>query len=200
MQKIIDEFSQNYEFETINFKYNLSEQFNSFLEKEYIDYEFSYVYDYFEKISTNNINIYFENINQQISKLKNTILTKLKHLYDNFMNNYKNNSHFASLDFINQLKMNHTNCLNNFDALDKQIIEDLNFTNITDLDDYVKNNCSSFNIINSLLDNLDYNICLNISNLNLSIYFNDINELIICKEKKNYTSNYTIFNDFKKEF
>ena len=200
LQNIIDEFSQNYEFETINFKYNLSEQFNSFLEKEYIDYEFSYVYDYFEKISTNNINIYFENINQQISNLKNNILTKLKHLYDNFMDNYKNNSHFASLDFINQLKINHTNCLNNFDALDKQIFEDLNFSNITDLDDYVKSNCSSFNIINSLLDNIDYNICLNISNLNLSIYFDDINELIICKEKKNYTSNYTIFNDFKKNY
>ena len=116
------------------------------------------------------------------------------------MNNYKNNSHFASLDFINQLKINHTNCLNNFDTLDKQIFEDLNFSNITDLDDYVKNNCSSFNIINSLLDNIDYNICLNISNLNLSIYFDDINELIICKEKKNYTSNYTIFNDFKKNY
>ena len=50
LEKIIDEFSQNYEFEAINFKYNLSERLNSFLEKEYVDYEFSYVYEYFEKI------------------------------------------------------------------------------------------------------------------------------------------------------
>ena len=69
IEAIISEYSKNYDFDSIGFKYNLSNYFDSYLKKYYIYYELNNSYDYFELIQ-NNKDIYIENILKQISDIK----------------------------------------------------------------------------------------------------------------------------------
>ena len=52
-KNIINDFSNNYDFELLNISYNLGEDIYLYLLKEYDNYEFTFIYDYFELFDKN---------------------------------------------------------------------------------------------------------------------------------------------------
>ena len=54
---IINDFSKGYDFELLNITYNLGEEIFKYMLKDYYDYEFKFVYQYFE-IFYNNTKTY----------------------------------------------------------------------------------------------------------------------------------------------
>ena len=66
IKNIINDFSQNYDFNLLNFTFDLSEKIEKHLEKEYNEYEFTFIYSYvemFENLTKNYINKNILNLN-----------------------------------------------------------------------------------------------------------------------------------------
>ena len=211
-KNIINNFSKNYDFNLLNMTYDLGEYLKLFMEKEYDDYEFTFIYDYvalFERQTYPYIN----KIIEDITIIETQTLEKYENIYNNFYNEILYNaSNFISINYINSLKYNYSKCLNYSLNLfnKKNLVNDDKYTNITLNIDYIFSNCSiNKNIENKYLnlklsDKIDF--ILNISNncydflyevINNS-YFNETLEAIECFNNQFY--NYTIiylnnFND-----
>jgi len=195
LENLINNYSLNYEYESIGFTYNLSKDLISFLKKEYIDYEFSFIYDYYELFDKYSIK-YSEKIIEEISLLQNNVEKKLKSIYEQFLKIYTNDIHYTSNEYINEIKINYTNCINYHINLNNEITQDLNNSNITELEDFINNNCSINKIIDYLLNNTNDSTCLNLSEINSTIYYNEVYNILNCYSNNNYNYSVIIFDDF----
>ena len=144
IRESINNFSKNYDFELLNITYNLGEKIENHLEKEYSDYEFTFIYNYVE---------FFENFSLNYINYINTTEIKTLQIFENIYNNFydeleKNSSSFIDIDFIASLKYNQTKCEN--------------YKNYTENDYFDKENYIYNNITNNI-DNIFIN-CLNINN------------------------------------
>ena len=200
IEEIIKIYSEKFDFNSIGFKYEINKYLDLFLTNYYISYELNNSYKYFEFIE-NNSNIYTEKILNNISTIKNTSITKFNLIYNQFINTMKKGENYVQKTFIENLKINNSRCLNLFSDLYLNISDYLNNTNIIESDDYKINNCSIENIINYLVTNLDSNdyICLTIAEINYTLYSNDINILVNCRENNNYNNTYLILESFEDE-
>ena len=126
---------------------NMNQQVLHIIKKEYIDYEFSFIYDYYELFDKYSIK-YSEKIIEEISLLQNNVEKELKSIYEQFLKIYTNDIHYTSNEYINEIKINYTNCINYHINLNNEITQDLNNSNITELEDFINNNCS----INRIID------------------------------------------------
>lgn len=196
IEEKINKFSNNYDFESIGFKYNFEKDLDFYLINSYMNYEFNYIYDYYELIE-NNKNIYINKLLDDISFIKKYKQEKFKLIYSNF-NKYisiqKNN---ISFEYIEKIKFNKALCLNDLSNLYLNISDYLNKTNITKTEDYINNNCTIEEIINSLFNNSDNDTCLNISRINSTFYFNQFKSLFLdCKNNNFYNYSFIILDKF----
>ena len=178
----INKYSNNYDFDLLNLSYNLGEKIEKYLEKEYIDYEFTYIYSYVE-IFENYTKNYINNIIKVINLTENETFEIFDNIYNNFYNEFKNNSsHFVKPDFIKSLKLNQTRCefyVNYTESESENFENNSNiYINITNIIDYIFTNCLNLNnIIHNYTDNnytLDKNYSLNdnITNKDFSLNIN----------------------------
>ena len=135
IKSIINDFSQNYDFNLLNFTFDLGEKIEKHLEKEYNEYEFTFIYSYvemFENLTKNYINKNILNLNI----IKKETFDIFENIYSNFLNQLKSNaSSFINSDFIQNLQYNQTKCkiYSNYTELDYlyNITDDDKYTNIT---------------------------------------------------------------------
>ena len=198
IEAIISEYSNNYDFDSIGFKYNLSNYFDSYLKKYYIYYELNNSYDYFELIQ-NNKDIYIENILKQISDIKKIANNKYNIIVEEFMKYSKSGSNYVEKNYINNIKLNISKCLKTLSNFKITIKNYLNDTNITETDDYIINNCTSEEIIEALINNSESNFCLNVSEINISLYYKELNKISECQSNNYYNYTYIIYEGFKED-
>ena len=193
IEEIIKNHSQNYNFDSIGFKYELNKEFDLFVKNYYTNFEFNKSYEYFE-LFENSKSIYIDKLTNTISSVKNIIENKFNLIFDYFMEYLKNGANYVENDFIENIKLNKSKCLNMIYDLELNISLELNDTNITLSKDYIENNCSIGIIFNSLLHNLTDDICLNISGINFTLYLYEYDFLFEdCKNNNYYNYSFIIF-------
>ena len=68
-QNNINEIVKNYDYELLNKTYDLGQKVFDYLLKDYEDYEFKFIYDYFE-LFENNTNIYIQELLKIVKNMK----------------------------------------------------------------------------------------------------------------------------------
>ena len=110
-KKIINDFAINYDYELLNISFNLGERIEYFLEKEYADYEFTFIYDYVETFENYTIP-YINKIIENINYIENLFSPIFENIYNDFYHEFESNSSsFIDLKFIENLENNQTKCL-----------------------------------------------------------------------------------------
>ena len=167
-----------------------------------MNYEFNYIYEHFE-LFENYKDIYVDKLLNDISEIKNKIETKFSLIFDYFFEYLKTGWNYVDNNFIENLKINNTKCYSMLSDLYLNIAIELNNTNITESDDYIINNCTIELIINTLFNNFNYSnytdaTCLNISEINDTVYLNEYNFLFTyCKNNNFYNYSYIIYENFQ---
>ena len=193
-KNIVNNFSKNYDFELLNISYNLGEDIYLYLLKEYDNYEFTFIYDYFE-LFDKNTEIYIKNITNIILEQEKLIQEKLKNIYNNFSYIFEMNiSDFVNYKYINDLELNFSKCINySYDKLNEFIKEDeINYKNYIEYLDLINslNNCSNESNIS----------CINISDIEPVIYFNKTEHLLDCYKNNYYNYSVFIFEQFNESY
>ena len=175
MKDTINDFAKNYDFQLLNISYNLGENIENLMEREYNDYEFNFIYDYvemFEKYTKS----YIDKIINHINSIEKETLENLEDIYSNFYNDLENNaSSFINLKFIERLKYNQTKCEKYVNYTESNYSYNL-------LDDSLYNNIS---------DNINY-AYYNCLNNNHEIYLNNSIELYLNDTFNNNNNNITL--------
>ena len=180
----INNFSKNYDFELLNISYNLGEKIEKHLEKEYNDYEFTFIYNYIE-IFENFTQDYIHKIIKYINSTEKETLETFENIYDIFYNELKSNpTSFINPNFIKKLKYNQTRCEYYINYSKPEYFEnDSNiYNNISNNIHYIFSNCLNLNnnIKNDINNNTNYTINNNYTlNNNYNLYENySLNEKI----------------------
>ena len=199
IENIISNFSNKYNFDSIGFKYDLSKEFDEFLELYYTNYEYNNSNNYFELFNINNqeyINALFNNI----SKIKNSVNEAINLIFENAFNYAKNESNFVQKEYIKNIKKNNSRCSNVLNELYMNISYDLNNTNMTESEDFIINNCTIEKIIDNILNNSYNDNCKNISEINETFYYDEFYKIFLdCQNKSFYNYSYIIIENFKEE-
>ena len=207
----INNITKNYDYELLNISYNLGNKIYYYLNKEYEDYEFTFIYKYFE-LFYNNTNTYIQELVKRIENVEKIIKNDLNNIYGLFIYNYRMNiSNFINYDFIKELQINYTNCMNySYDKLDDKINEDkINFkkyNNYLELIELIKN-CSNISsnlteentLNNNITDHHNYN-CTNISDIEPVKFYNQTEHLLNCYEHNYYNYSVIIFENFNESY
>ena len=193
-KNIINDFSKNYYFELLNISYNLGEDIYLYLLKEYDNYEFTFIYDYFE-LFDKNTEIYINNITKAILEQEELIQEKLKSIYNYFSYIFELNiSDFVNYKYINDLELNYSKCINySYDKLNQFIKEDeINYKKYIEYLALIDslNNCSNASDIS----------CINISEIEPVIYFNKTEHLLDCYRNNYYNYSVFIFEQFNESY
>ena len=207
-KKIINEFSKNYDFQLLNISYDLGEMTRIFMEKEYYDYEFTYVYDNVE-LFENYTTFYISIIISYINNLENETKDYFNYIYNEFYYIFNKYAYdYINTESIKEIEFNKTFCSN----YSYKLIEDKFEKNKIRIHDY-KQFIEFINMTFIECANKDYNFSLNekieyISNItnncpgNLTFLENDsyIKEIIIildCYNNNFYNSNLIYFDNFE---
>ena len=195
----INNFSQSYDFKLVNITYNLGEKIEKVMEKEYIDYEFNFVYNYVEIFENYTLD-YINKIIELINSLEKKLYPIYDEIYFNFYNELKNYaSSFLSSDFIQNLEYNQSKCKKYINYSENYSLSysenyDDQYNNITYNINYTFSKCFNKvyeNILNNSLDiYLNDTIDIYLNNT-FDIYLNDTtnNNLINTFETDNITLN-----------
>ena len=170
IELLINQYSNKYNYDSIGFTYNIDKDFDFYLQKYYLDFEFNNTYDYFELIE-NASDIYIHKLLEDSFEIKNLSENRLYLIFDGFLESLNKGSNYVENEFIEEIKINNTKCLNLISDLYLNISLYLNNTNITESEDYIMNNCTKESIIQNLINNSYDDICLNISQLNYPNFF-----------------------------
>ena len=208
-QNNINEIIKNYDYELLNKTYDLGQKVFDYLLKDYEDYEFKFIYDYFE-LYENNTNIYIQGLLKIINNLENIIKNNLNDVYYQFIDNYKMNiSKFVNYDYIHELEINFTNCIDySYDKLNEIKNEDENnFKKYLDYLELIKlnQNCSNKTNNDLYISNetdilTENNTCLNISDIKPFEFYNKTEHLLNCYENQYYNYSVFIFENFNKTY
>ena len=206
-KNIVNEFSNNYDFHLFNSSYDIGENVGLFMEKEYNDIKFNYVYDYVE-LFQNYTDLYIKGIITNITKMEKIIVDKFDDIYNEFLNNYKKNiSTFIDNGFIDELNENYSLCLNySYDLLkEKKNIDKYNNLIILINSTYLycqENNENNDIPLNEKIKYIknNYDKCMNnLSNSN-STNDNEINILLNCYKNNFYNYSAFYFKNFNETF
>ena len=210
IKNIINDFSKNYDYNLLNISYNLGERIEYFLEKEYDDYEFSFIYDYVETFE-NYTKSYINKLIEIIDSIENELFPYFENIYNNFLNELESNaSSFLTLDYIEILHNNQTKCSIYINYTNDNLTDDQQYINIINNINSFFSNCSNINDNLTLSEQILYifknwNYCSNflIEFINIS-YYNETLEMMDCFINNYYIYNYTFiyfnsFNDTYKE-
>jgi len=206
-KNIVNEFSNNYDFHFFNSSYDIGENVGLFMEKEYNDIKFNYVYDYVE-LFQNYTDLYIKGIITNITKMEKIIVDKFDDIYNEFLNNYKKNiSTFIDNGFIDELNENYSLCLNySYDLLkEKKNIDKYNNLIILINSTYLycqENNENNDIPLNEKIKYIknNYDKCMNnLSNSN-STNDNEINILLNCYKNNFYNYSAFYFKNFNETF
>ena len=206
-KNIANKFSNNYDFHLFNISYDIGENVRLFMEKEYNEIKFNYVYDYVE-LFENYTDLYIKGIISNISKIEKDIIDKFDNIYNKFLNNYKDNiSIFINNNFDKELNKNYTLCQDySYDLLkEKNNIDKynnlevlINSTYLHCLDNYENQDIPLSEKIEFLKQN--YDNCINdLYNDNKT----DNNESIIllnCYKNKFYNYSAFYFDSFNETY
>jgi hypothetical protein len=194
-KNITNEFSNNYDFHFFNTFYDIGENVRLFMEKEYNDIKFNYVYEYVE-LFQNYTDLYIKGIITNITKMEKVIVDKFGDIYNKFLNNYKENiSSFIDNGFVDELKKNYSLCLDySYDLLKEK--EDIDkFNNLIILINSTYLYCQENNDIplNEKIEYFknNYDKCMN--NLSDSNNTNDYEKIILLNCYKNNFYDYSAF-------
>jgi len=208
----INNYAKNYDFNLLNMTYDLGEFENIILKRKYDDYEFLFIYDYIE-LFENYTDNYINTIIGYITDLENKFTKQFKNTYDNFYSIFsKNSSAFVNINYINQLKYNHSICLKySYDKLINESMEEDNvnyelYNNLSSFINLTFSNCSNnkININNidkiSLIDKINFinnsSGCIDFLKYNKYPYLNEIMKLLECYNNNFYNLSVFYFNDF----
>ena len=198
IEAMILNYSNGYDFDSIGFRYDLGKDLDTFLKKYFLSYELNNSYDYFELIE-NNKNEYINRLLKNISYVKNNYETKFNYIYEQFIKYLKDGLNYVENDYIKNIQRNNTRCINSIPSLNTKISYYINYTNLTEFDDYILNNCTIEVIVNALINGFGNDTCLNISEINSSTYSKEIKIILDCRDHHNYNYSYVIFEEFKEE-
>ena len=200
IEKIIKQYSSNYNFESIGFKYNIEQEFDMYLKMYYIKYEFDNIYNYYEIID-NNKNIYINKLSNDISNIKNIAINQYNLTINNFDAYVKNINNLVSNNYIGKIKINNSLCVNTVSDLYSTIIKELNDKKIIESEEYIINHCNIDAIIKGLFNNTSKDICFILSGINEALYYNKFSFLFSdCKKNNFYNYTYTILNNFEEKY
>ena len=200
IEYIINQFSKKFDFDSIGFKYDLGEEFDLYLKTYFMNYEFNNSNKYFEFLENNSI-IYIEKLENELFTIKNNTMDKFNLIFDNYIEKIKNINNYVENNYIEKLKINKSICYNALSDLYINLSNYLNNTNITDSEEFIINNCTIEGIINSLFNNSYNNTCLNISEINETLYYDKFYILFTdCQNNNFYNYSYIILENFQEEY
>ena len=194
-KNITNEFSNNYDFHFFNTFYDIGENVRLFMEKEYNDIKFNYVYEYVE-LFQNYTDLYIKGIITNITKMEKAIVDKFGDIYNKFLNNYKENiSSFIDNGFVDELNENYSLCLDySYDLLKEK--EDIDkFNNLIILINSTYLYCQENNDIplNEKIEYFKNNYDKYMNNLSDSNNTNDDKKKILLNCYKNNFYDYSAF-------
>ena len=196
---IINQFSTKFDFDSIGYKYDLSKDLDFYLQTYYMNYKFNNTDNFFEFFE-NHSDIYIDKLINDIFFIKNDTMNKFDYIFDNFIEYLKNDNNYVDNDYIEYIKINNSICFNALFNLYLNISNYLNITNITETKDYIINNCTIKGIISSLFNNSNNDTCLNISKINVTVYYDEFDILFSdCQLNNFFNYSYIILENFEEE-
>ena len=196
--EIILNYSNEYDFDSIGFTYDFDNEFDIYLKKYYMEYELNNSYEYFE-IMQKNSDYYISQLLENISYIKELTESKYNLIVEQFIIYMKSSHNYVENNYIKEIQINNSKCLDTFTDLNNNISEYLNISNLTELEDYIYNNCSVEIIFDSLINNIENDTCLNITNLNYSNYSQEIDFILDCKAHHDFNYSYIILEGFAED-
>ena len=195
IESLINKYSNKYDYNSIGFTYNIDKEFDFYLQKYFIDFEFNNTYDYFEFIE-NISDTYINKLLKDIFEIKDISENKFNTTFNDFLESLNKGPTYVEKEFIEEIEINNSKCLNLITDLYINISLYLNNTNITESEVYIINNCTTEKIIQNLMNNSYDDICLNISKLNYSYFSKEISIFYDCKNNNNYNISYIVLDIF----
>ena len=193
----INDFSKKYDYEMINMTYNLGFYTELFMEKEYDDYEFSFIYDYVELFLKYNQS-YINGIIQKINDLEKNINDSLLNIYSTPINNetlktIKNN--YICFDYYDLFMF--LNIKNEKKDFNNEYLQDIiNITFFNCFNEFNIDNLTNISLLNnySLIEKIEYiqntsQECFNYLYNNNIMEFQESIQLLDCLNHNFY--NYT---------
>ena len=195
---MINQFSSKYNFDSLGFKYEIDKEFDLYLKNYYISNELNKTYSYFEFMDYYS-KIYIDKLVTDIENIRNKTENKFNSIFEYFFASIKKGNNYKEIEYIENIIRNHSLCLHMLPNLYSNISYHLNQTNVTESVDFLSNNCTIEGIINALYNNLNNDSCLIISDLNNSLYLDDIDKLLDCRNNNYYNFSYMIFDKLELE-
>ena len=148
-----------------------------------MEYELNNSYEYFE-IMQKNSDYYISQLLENISYIKELTESKYNLIVEQFIIYIKSGHNYVENDYIKEIQINNSKCLDTFTNLNNNISKYLNISNLTELEDYIYNNCSveiifdslmhKFNFLIDFVSKLSSNKFLSISSLIIIYLFSKI--------------------------
>ena len=208
IEDLIENHQKKYDYDSLGFTYNFSKEFDLVLKKYFISYELNNSYDYFELIQ-NNQDIYIEIILKKLSNIELYTYNKYNLIVEQFISYMKNKSNYVEIEYIEEIKANHSKCLNVLSNLKNNISKYLNdyiinlnmsnLTNITQEEEFIIYNCSDEVIFDALINKTENDTCLNLIEINITYYLEDIDYIINCENYNYYNYSYIIIYNFTED-
>ena len=173
-KNIINNYALYYNYKLLNVSYNLGENIENYMEREYIDYEFTFIYNYVEMFE-NLTQGYIDTIIDHINNIEKEIIEVFDNIYLNFYNELVNNaSSFINIDFIESLKYNQSKCEN--------------YVNYTELNHSFYLNDNDSDKYQNITDNINYTYSMCFDKT-YEINLNNTYEIDLNKSYENYFNN-----------
>ena len=194
-KEIVNIFSKKYDFSLINISYDLGENLKIFMEREFNDYEFAYIYDYVE-IFENSTSSFINKILFNLNNLEINTIYIYNNIFDELNSIYRVNNSNSTDNKNTELENNNTIYLNDFNNKYKNKLDNI----INNLISKIKNNIIDDHFIVEFLEKENYKLDSyeNITLSDMSNNFENIESIIYylnnikTDEYKNYLYNLLI--------
>ena len=208
-KELINEFEKKFDFKLLNINYDLGEQLKLYMEKEYNDYEFKYIYQYVE-LFENYTPTYINKIINDISDIEKICEQNITDIYYKFYSKFEiNKTNYIDINYIEELKENYSKCLNYTNGYFNNETEPEKYNNISEIINEIYFNCLKSDMDKNQLDlNQKIIFILNkrnqcfydlYENINIS-YINETIELFNCYQNNFYNYSAIYFNNFNETF
>ena len=205
---LIDNYTKEYDYDSLGFTYDFSKDLDLVLKKYFLSYELNNSYNYFETIQ-NHKDFYVKIISQKFDDIRKYTENKYDLIVKQFINYMKSAPNYVEIEYIEEIKTNHSKCLKVLSNIKNKISKYLddyktnlnisNLTNITQTEEFIIYNCSEEIIFDSFLNKTENDTCLNLTEIDISYFLEDINFIINCENNNYYNYSYIIIDNFTEE-